>query len=56
MQALGDILQLARRFTLSAYDADYLELSLRRGLPLSTLDAELAKAAATAGVALCGQS
>ena len=54
VQAFGDILQLARRFKLSAYDAAYLELSLRRGLPLSTLDAELAKAAATAGVAIFG--
>ena len=54
VQAFGDILQLARRFKLSAYDAAYLELSLRTGLPLSTLDVELAKAAATAGVAIFG--
>jgi len=52
VQALGDILQLARRFKLSAYDAAYLELSLRTGLPLSTLDDELATAAAKAGVAI----
>ena len=56
VQAFGDILQLARRFKLSAYDAAYLELSLRTGLPLSTLDVELAKAATTAGVAIFGQS
>ena len=55
VQALGDILQLARRFKLSAYDAAYLELSLRKGLPLSTLDAELATAAITAGVAIFGK-
>jgi len=55
VQALGDILQLARRFKLSAYDAAYLELSLRTGLPLSTLDADLATAAITAGVAIFGQ-
>ena len=49
-QARTGILQLARRYNLSAYDASYLELSLRRGLPLATLDADLQKAAKTAGV------
>ena len=49
--ALGDTLNLARRYRLSAYDAAYLELALRMGLPLATLDADLAKAATTA----CGQ-
>ncbi|MEY2341696.1 type II toxin-antitoxin system VapC family toxin [Acidithiobacillus sp. IBUN Pt1247-S3] len=48
--ALGDTLHLARRYKLSAYDAAYLELALRAGLPLATLDAHLAKASATAGV------
>lgn len=48
--ALGDTLNLARRYKLSAYDAAYLELALRTGLPLATLDASLAKAATTAGV------
>ncbi|MDP3540417.1 MAG: type II toxin-antitoxin system VapC family toxin [Azonexus sp.] len=48
--ALGDTLNLARRYKLSAYDAAYLELALRAGLPLATLDANLAKAATTAGV------
>jgi predicted nucleic acid-binding protein len=48
--ALGDTLNLARRYKLPAYDAAYLELSLRTGLPLATLDADLAKAATTAGV------
>ncbi len=40
-RALGDTLQLARRFKLSSYDAAYLELALREGLPLATLDADL---------------
>lgn len=40
-RALHDTLQLARRFRLSVYDASYLELALREGLPLATLDAEL---------------
>ena len=49
-QALGSTLDLARRYHLSAYDASYLELALRAGLPLATLDADLAKAARKAGV------
>ncbi len=52
--ALGDTLNLARRYKLSAYDAAYLELALRAGLPLATLDADLAKAATAAGVPLFG--
>ena len=40
-RALGDTLQLARRFKLSSYDAAYLELALREGPPLATLDADL---------------
>lgn len=43
-------LQLARRFGLSAYDAAYLDLALREGLPLATLDAGLLNAAAATGV------
>jgi len=48
--ALSDTLQLARRYRLSAYDASYLELALRAGLPLATLDEDLQKAAKKAGV------
>ena len=43
-RALKDTLQLARRFKLSSYDASYLELALREGLPLATLDADLQSA------------
>lgn len=49
-QALSDTLQIARRYRLSAYDAAYLELALREGLPLATLDEDLQKAAKKAGV------
>jgi predicted nucleic acid-binding protein len=49
-QALSDTLNLARRYKLSAYDAAYLELALREGLPLATLDIDLEKAARKAGV------
>lgn len=48
--ALSDTLQLARRYKLSAYNASYLELALRTGLPLATLDEDLQKAAKKAGV------
>jgi predicted nucleic acid-binding protein len=50
VQAWGDTLRLARAHRLSAYDAAYLELALRRGLPLATLDDRLKAAAAAAGV------
>ncbi|PTD95770.1 type II toxin-antitoxin system VapC family toxin [Pseudothauera lacus] len=52
--AMGATLNLARRYKLSAYDAAYLELALRTGLPLATLDAGLARAATNAGVLLFG--
>ena len=48
--ALTDTLHLARRYGLSSYDASYLELALRTGLPLATLDTDLSKAARKAGV------
>jgi predicted nucleic acid-binding protein len=48
--ALTGTLQLARRYKLSAYDASYLELALRLGMPLATLDDDLLKAAKKAGV------
>jgi predicted nucleic acid-binding protein len=50
--ALKDSLSLARTHHLSAYDAAYLELALRRGLPLATLDGPLRNAMKAAGVAL----
>ena len=50
--AWNDTLKLARAQNLSAYDAAYLELALRRGLPLATLDAELKAAAQAVGVPL----
>jgi len=53
-QAWGATVRLAERHRLTLYDAAYLELSERRGLPLATLDGELRAAAAAAGVALLG--
>jgi predicted nucleic acid-binding protein len=39
---------------LTIYDACYLELALRRTLPLATLDRELRRAAEAEGVPLLG--
>ena len=50
----GAVLRLARTHRLSVYDAAYLELAQREGLPLATLDADLKKAAAGEGVVLNG--
>ena len=41
---------LARRGTLSAYDAHYLDLAVRYGIPLATLDQGLRMAAEDEGV------
>jgi predicted nucleic acid-binding protein len=49
-------LDLALQHSLSTYDAAYLELALRRGLPLASLDRELIAAARACGVTLCPQS
>jgi predicted nucleic acid-binding protein len=43
---------LARTHRLSDYDASYLELALREGIPLATLDAELITAARAEGSGL----
>jgi predicted nucleic acid-binding protein len=41
---------LARKHHLTLYDASYLELAMRHGLPLGSLDIELRKAAKSEGV------
>ncbi len=41
---------LARKWNLPAYDAAYLDLALRRRLPLATADDDLRKAAAAVGI------
>src|SRR5438105_2157991 len=50
-RAWSDILHVARSYDLSAYDAAYLELAIRLGLPLASLDDRLKTAADSAGVA-----
>jgi predicted nucleic acid-binding protein len=52
VQAWTTTLNLARQQSLTAYDAAYLELALRRGLPIATLDDQLKSAAKVAGVSL----
>ena len=49
-RAWSEVLGLGRAHRLSAYDAAYLELALRRRLPLATLDNQLKAAAAAVGV------
>ena len=44
-RALREVLALARAAGLTSYDAAYLELALRRGVPLATQDKALARAA-----------
>lgn len=50
--AFERILPFARQERLTEYDAAYLELAIREGLPLATLDADLRRAARKAGVRL----
>jgi predicted nucleic acid-binding protein len=52
--AFGDALSFARKHGLSIYDAAYLELVMRRGLPLATLDDKLKTVAAAIGTPLYG--
>ena len=48
--ATVDLEAPARRWNLTPYDAAYLELALRRGLPLATTDEDLKKAAVAEGI------
>lgn len=49
-RVLDSVLPIANEYKLSVYDAMYLELALRLGLPLATLDQELIAASKAAGV------
>lgn len=46
------LIAAARQSGLTAYDAAYFELALRRGLPLATLDSKMRAAAQKAGIVL----
>ncbi len=52
LHAFSGILAVAREQRLSSYDAAYLELAMREGLPLATQDRALREAAQKCGVAL----
>jgi predicted nucleic acid-binding protein len=51
-RAWREVLSLARAQNLTTYDASYLELAIRRGLPVATKDQALARAARQAGVSV----
>jgi predicted nucleic acid-binding protein len=55
-RALHETMSLAREHRLTAYDAAYLELAMRLGLPLVTGGRGLRAAAERVGVALLGGS
>jgi predicted nucleic acid-binding protein len=52
LSLLEDTLMLARSLQVTSYDASYIELSTREGLPLATLDKGLRAGAVKAGVTL----
>jgi predicted nucleic acid-binding protein len=54
-RAFTFLLPLCRAHQITSYDAVYLELALRRHLPLATLDEQLRKAARKLDVKLLGQ-
>jgi predicted nucleic acid-binding protein len=57
LDSAGDdtsLMALARKRKLTVYDAAYLALAKREGLPLATLDRALEKAAVAEGVAVFG--
>lgn len=49
-QSFSRVISIARAYKLTSYDASYLELAIRDGLPLATLDSDLRKAARKASV------
>ena len=53
-RAWQDTLWLADAHRLTVYDAAYLELAIRRGFPLATLDSDLGKAAEGEGLTVLG--
>ena len=51
-RVFSTVLDQARLYQRTAYDASYLELAKRRGLPLATRDQPLGKAAQELGISL----
>ena len=50
------LLEVSQEHGLTAYDAEYLALAQRLGLPLATLDSTLRRAAQRAGLTVLGKS
>ncbi len=51
-RVFSEILPLASTHNLSSYDAAYLDLAIREGLPIATLDEPLRKAAESSGIGI----
>jgi len=51
-ETVSNVQPLAREYELSAYDAAYLDLAIRQGAPLATLDNKLKTASRSAGIKL----
>jgi len=49
---LSEILALAREYKLSSYDASYLDLAMRKGLPIATTDKNIITAARRSSVSI----
>lgn len=49
-RAFEQVISLAERYQLTTYDASYLELAQRRGLPIASVDGNLVQAAAAVRV------
>jgi predicted nucleic acid-binding protein len=49
-ESVSNILPLAREYGLSAYDAAYLDVAIRHGAPLATLDSKLQRSGEKAGI------
>ena len=54
-RAFGHLPALCREYGLTSYDAAYLELAIRRQLPLATLDGDLRQAATKCGIEVLGK-
>ncbi len=55
VRAFDHLPALCRSHNLSSYDAAYLDLSIRRSLPLASLDEDLRAAATSLGIAVLGK-
>jgi predicted nucleic acid-binding protein len=49
---MKDVVALARKHKISTYDASYLDLAMRKGLPIASLDKGLRKAAKRSRVSI----